>query len=87
MVKPLFYVAQNKFWPGQMRRFHSEQFLALLRVEENPKGNHQALDVKGERHTTGSLKSTQAVAVRGECVTTAPPRTTLVIASISVEIE
>ena len=43
---------------GLMRRFQSEQFRALLRVEENP-----------QEKTTLSWSRTQAVAVRGERVT------------------
>ena len=36
--------------PVGSKWFQVEQFLALLRVEENPEGNQQALVVKGERH-------------------------------------
>ena len=60
-----------------MRRFQWEQFRAFLRVEEN----HQAL-VKDIPHVaqvgieTNLGLETQAIAVRGVCVTTAPPSLT-----------
>ena len=57
--------------------------LSLSESGRNPqRENHQALDVKGERHPTcgtelnpDSSNRTQppVIAVRGQCVTTAPP--------------
>ena len=59
-----------------MRQFQSEQFQALLRVKENPKGKitrHWLWRVKDIPHTAWSQSQTKAIVVRGKCVTKAPP--------------
>ena len=53
---------------GLMKRFQSEQFPALLRVEEP-----QGIGCDHIAHVARSKSRTQAVAVRGERVTTVPP--------------
>ena len=53
MVKPLFYVTQNKFWPGQLALWDGPNQNNFEPSEggRKPQGeNHQALAVKGERH-------------------------------------
>ena len=86
-VKPLIlrHPEQGLARPvGLMRQFQSEQFWALLRVEENPKGKatrHWLWRVKDIPHVAPSQTQshaavrtwTQTIAVRGERVTTAPP--------------
>ena len=61
---------------GLIRQFQSKKFWALLRVEENPRGKLPGIGCKGwnTSHTQPRVGSqTQAIAVRGERVTTAPP--------------
>ena len=50
-VKVLILCHPNKFWPGQLalRWFQSEQFRALLRVEENPKGKPPGIGCEGRK--------------------------------------